>query len=314
LWRRRRPRWIAPVVTAVVSLAVAVGLAFFLPGGSRRSAASPARILAHGGKPLRFAVTSTVSPARLAAQYTPVRRYLEQELGVPVELIVVHSHAELSGHLVRGEVDIAWLPALEYIRATGLEPGLHSLAVPVDRERAHHYQGVILAMKGMGLEKLGDLVGRKFCYVDPTSASGYLFPREVMRQAGLDPDTAFREAEFLDEHSKVLGALVSGRCDAAATYAGILKNGGEHGFRPDRFAVLATTGPIPYGPCVAAASLPDEEVDRIRRALLALAPGSDASRVVFGGQGEFAGFEPADERVYEALRRQTQAVVTALQQ
>ena len=310
--RRRPPRWIFPMVTALVAFASAIALALFLPGGARNTVASPSRVLAHGARPLRFAVTSTVSPARLAAQYTPVRRYLEQVLEVPVELLVVHSHAELSGRLLRGEVDIAWLPALEYIRATDLEAGLHSLAVPVDRDRAHNYRGVILAMKGMGLEKVGDLVGRKFCYIDPTSASGYVYPREMMRRAGLDPDSAFREAEFLNEHSEVLAALVSGRCDAAATYEGILRNSGEHGFRSDRFAVLATTGPIPFGPCVASKQLPREQVDRIRRALLALEPGSEASRVVFGGQGEFAGFEPADERVYDALRRQTQPVVTSM--
>ena len=311
--RATRRRWLfAPAATALFALAAAVMLAVWLPGGSRRSLASPAG-LTPGGKPLRLAVTSTVAPARLAAQYTPVRRYLEQAIGVPIELVVVHGHADISGRVVRGEVDIAWLPALEYVRATGLDPGLHSLAVPVERGRDLHYRGVILAMKGMGLEELGDLVGRKFCYIDPSSASGYLYPRELMHRAGLDPDTAFREAEFLGEHSKVLGALVSGRCDAAATYEGILKNGGEHGFRPDRFAVLATTGPIPFGPFVATARMPQGEVDRIRRALLALEPGSEASQVVFGGQGEFAGFEPADERIYQALRRQTQAVVTALE-
>jgi phosphate/phosphite/phosphonate ABC transporter binding protein len=310
--RRARRRWIAPMVTVLVSLAAAVALALVLPGGSRRSVAAPARIATSSGKPLRLAVTSTVSPARLAAQYTPVRRYLEQALGVPIELLVVHSHGELSGRVVRGEVDIAWLPALEYVRATGLDPGLHPLAVPVERANTNHYQGVILAMKGRGLEDLGDLVGRTFCYIDPTSASGYLYPREVMRRAGLDPDTAFREAEFLNEHSQVLASLESGRCDAAATYEGILRGGGEHGFRPDRFAILATTGPIPYGPFVATGRMPREQAAAIRRALLALQPGTEASRAVFGGQGEFAGFEPADPGLYEALRRQTQAVVTAL--
>ena len=303
---RRRRVWIPAVVTALLAFAAAVALAVLLPGGGTGVRPVPSRMLV-GSDPMQFAVSSSVTPDRLAAQYEPVLRVLEDKLGVPVHMVVVRDYADLTGRLTRGDVDLAWLPALEYVRASRLDPGLHVLAVPVERASDPNYRGVILAMRGQGIETVKDLVGRTFCYVNPTSASGYLYPRTLLREAGLDPDTMFREAEFVHEHRRVLEALVTGRCDGAATYEGLVGKAGEFGYRPDRFQVIATTGPIPFGPYVASGKLSRERAEEIRRALLSLSPGSAAARQVFGGQGDFAGFEPLDERAYDPLRAKAQA-------
>ena len=300
---RRRRVWLAALVTVLISFASAIALAFFLPGGVRHVASHPTRALAAAGA-MRFAVASSVTPERLAAQYEPVVRVLEEELGVAIHMVVVRDYNELSGRVIRGDVDLAWLPALEYVRATRLDKELQVLAVPVERAREPHYRGVVVSMKGRGIEKLSDLTGRKFCYVNPTSASGYLYPRALFRQEGLDPDSMFREAEFLTEHRRVLDALASGRCDAAATYETVVNRAADSGYRPDRFSIIARTGPIPYGPYVASGRVAPERAEQIRRALLALAPGSEASRAIFGGQGEFAGFEPVDDHAYDTLRQQ----------
>jgi serine/threonine-protein kinase len=298
---RRRPGWLLAVATTLAVFATVVALAILLPGGGSRQRPVSSRVLV-GRDPMQFAVSSAVTPDRLAAQYEPVLRVLEDELGVPVHMVVVRDYADLTGRLTRGDVDLAWLPALEYVRASRLDPGLHVLAVPVERARDPNYRGIIIAMRGQGIESLKDLVGRTFCYINPTSASGYLYPRTLLRQAGLDPDTIFREAEFVHEHRRVLEALATGRCDAAATYEGLVGKAEEFGYRSDRFQVIAKTGPIPFGPYVASARVPPERAEEIRRALLSLAPGSDAARAVFGGQGDFAGFEPLDERAYDPLR------------
>jgi phosphate/phosphite/phosphonate ABC transporter binding protein len=303
---RRRRWWMLAVATTLVVFAAVVALAILLPGGGSRVRRVPSRILV-GADPIEFAVSSAVSPERLAAQYEPILRVLEDELGVPVHMVVVHDYGELTRRITRGDVELAWLPALEYLRASRLDPGLHVLGVPVERARDPHYRGVIVAMKGQGIETLDDLVGRSFCYVNPTSASGYLYARAAFRKAGIDPDSAFRQAEFVHEHRRVLEALVTGRCDGAATYEGVVRDAAEYGYRADRFSIIATSGAIPYGPFVASSRVPAERADQIRRALLALAPGTEASRAVFGGLGEFAGIEPVDERVYDPLRSEADA-------
>jgi eukaryotic-like serine/threonine-protein kinase len=296
--RRRSQR--AALVGSVLAIAAAFSFALVVPGDST----APAALVAGAGQPLRVGVTSSVSPDRLAAQVAPVVRHLEARIGSRVELLVVRDYAELTGRVVRGDIDVAWLPALEYVRAARLDPGLRPLAVPVERQKDPHYQGIILAKKGRGIDELGDLVGARFCYVSPTSASGYLYPRQVLRRAGFDPDSMFREAEFLNEHRRVLEALDTGRCDAAATYEGMLQSADQLGYRPDSFVTLAGTVPIPFGPYVASSKTPGPLADRIGGALLELAPGSRPSRDVFAGQGEFAGFEPVDDGAYDSLRQQ----------
>ena len=106
----------------------------------------------------------------------------------------------------------------------------------------------------------------------------------------------------------MLESLETGRCDAAATYETMLRNADQLGYRRDSFIILAGTVPIPFGPYVASSRIPAPRAERIRRVLLELAPGSEASREVFAGQGEFAGFEPPDPARYEALRQQSEPV------
>ena len=296
--RRRSQR--AALVGSVLAIATAFSLALLVPGET----SAPAALVAGAGQPLRVGVTSSLSSDRLAAQVAPIVRHLEARIGTRVELLVVRDYAELTGRVVRGDIDVAWLPALEYVRAARLDPGLRPLAVPVERKKDPHYQGIILAKKGRGIDQLGDLAGARFCYISPTSASGYLYPRQVLRRAGFDPDRMFREAEFLGEHRRVLESVDTGRCDAAATYQGMLDSAGQLGFRPDSFVVLAGTAPIPFGPYVASSKTPGPLADRIRDVLLELAPGSQPSGEVFAGQGEFAGFEPVDDAEYASLREQ----------
>jgi serine/threonine-protein kinase len=296
--RRRSHR--AALVGSLLAIATAFSLAMVVPGEN----SAPAARVAGAGQPLRVGVTSSLSSDRLAAQVAPIVRHLEARIGTRVELLVVRDYAELTGRVVRGDIDVAWLPALEYVRAARLDPGLRPLAVPVERKQDPHYQGIILAKKGRGIDQLSDLAGARFCYISPTSASGYLYPRQVLRRAGFDPDRMFREAEFLGEHRRVLESVDTGRCDAAATYQGMLDSAGQHGFRPDSFVVLAGTAPIPFGPYVASSKTPAPLADRIRGVLLELAPGSQPSGEVFAGQGEFAGFEPVDDAAYAALREQ----------
>jgi hypothetical protein len=245
-----------------------------------------------------------VSPDRLAAQYAPVVRHLEARLGAKVELLVVRDYAELTGRVVRGDIDVAWLPALEYVRAARLDPGLRALAVPVEREKDPHYQGIILAKKGRGIDELADLAGTKFCYVSPSSASGHLYPRQALRRAGSTrhPVPRGRVPERAPPGARIARDR---RCDAAATYeacaqrerAGIPARQLHRAGRHRRRSCSAPTSP-PRRPAPLAAPDPPRALSSWRRA----AGRARSSR----RQGASSpALEPVDDHAYDLLRQQT---------
>ncbi|HMO42938.1 MAG TPA: PhnD/SsuA/transferrin family substrate-binding protein, partial [Phenylobacterium sp.] len=61
-------------------------------------------------------------------------------------------------------------------------------------------------------------------YTDFNSTSGYLFPRSVMRDQGVDPDTFFGKSSFAGGHTQAVMAPENGQFDATIMQAG----GGDH--------------------------------------------------------------------------------------
>ena len=103
------------------------------------------------------------------------------------------------------------------------------------------YQGLILTRADSRIRSLADLKGKTFCYVNKGSTSGYLYPRALLRQAGLDPDTDFASKSFGHDHLNTLRLLDRGECQGAAVYAKILETGSKHGMLR-----VAATGPHGY--------------------------------------------------------------------
>lgn len=153
------------------------------------------------------------------------------------------------------------------------------------------------------VQTIDQLQGKVFCYVDPNSTSGYLYPRAIFRRMGMDPDTSFRATRFSGDHLSALKALHAGACDGAAVYQNILFEAESHGMSPDRFRTLATTDRIPYDAYCARPDMPKEEVDRLRGLLLNLKPGEESTQETLSRDGQLRGFVPAKDEDYESVRR-----------
>src|SRR5262249_4372792 len=147
------------------------------------------------------------------------------------------------------------LSPYSYVRVKRKMSNLRVLATPVTSGGAS-YEGVILARGNSGIAGLQDLRGKVFCYTNPSSTSGYLYPRALFKRAGIDPDRAFAATRFTGDHLGALRALVSGACDGAAVYAAILFDAKNHGIAPDAFRILASTERIPYDAYCAHPDLP----------------------------------------------------------
>src|SRR5205807_10449980 len=92
-------------------------------------------------------------------------------------------------------------------------------------------------------------------FVDPASASGFLFPNFMLANRGLDYKTFFSDTIFAGGHDKVVIAVYQKQVDAGATYGNSIDTGPPTDARtavvstlPDVMTVvkpIAQTDPIP---------------------------------------------------------------------
>jgi eukaryotic-like serine/threonine-protein kinase len=297
---RRRRLWLAAAGGVVVLFAIAA-VGYF--------ASRPAGKNVPDGPVLRYGVVHYSSPEKVTGQHQPIADYLQDKLNRPVQLVMAADDKELIQKLFDGEVHLAALSAYAYIRAARRNtPGLVLLAKPVT-SGGPSYQGLILTRADSGVRDLKDLRGKSFCYVSPGSSSGFLYPRALLRQAGVDPDQDLGPSSFGQEHLNTLRLLDRGQCAAAAVYAKTLEDGDRAGIPSERFHQLAATERIPYDAYTVLARTPPEEVNAITTALLALEPGSPMARTILGrARGEIIGFTRAVDTDYDSARRVEQYV------
>lgn len=84
------------------------------------------------------------------------------------------------------------------------------------------YKGQFIANTASGIKGFADLKGKKFCFVDPNSTSGYVMPRIILKANGIDPDADFASTQNAGSHDNVAIAVYNGDCDAGATFVNIL--------------------------------------------------------------------------------------------
>jgi phosphate/phosphite/phosphonate ABC transporter binding protein len=298
--RRRRAMLLAIAGAVVIVAAVAV----IAVVSTRQPAAH-----VPSGPVLRYGVVQYSAPDKVTGQHQPIADYLQEKLDRRVELVMAADDKDLIQKLFDGEVQLAALSAYAYIRAARRnEFGLVLLAKPVT-SGGPSYQGLILTRADSGVRTLEDLRGKSFCYVSPGSSSGFLYPRALLRQEGIDPDKDLGPSSFGQEHLNTLRLLDRGQCAAAAVYAKTLEDGDRAGIPSERFHQLAATERIPYDAYTVLARTPAAEVNAITSVLLALEPGSPLARGVLGrAKGEITGFTRAVDTDYDSARRIEQYV------
>jgi phosphonate transport system substrate-binding protein len=144
--------------------------------------------------------------------------WLAEQIGVPVEGYVTLDHAAAVEALRSGAADISFSGALPYVLAHD-QVGAEVLLSEVYRGRPN-YVARIFVRKGDGIDDLADLEGKTIAFADPISESGYLYPLEIIADAGLiergsDPQSFFARVYFAGGYQQAIQAVANGLVDAA---------------------------------------------------------------------------------------------------
>ncbi len=281
------------------ALRLAVILALFLLTGCR-TAAQPA--LGSAENPIKMGIVPFIETQQMVQNMQPFLTLLEKETGYKYTFDAPTSYAVLIESMGAGRVDVGWFGPLAYVLAHQ-KYGVDVLAVSVNSQNATSYRSEILVAADSPIKSIADLKGKKFAWVDPASASGYLYPRALIAGAGYDPDTFFSQQIFAGGHDKAVIALYNGQVDAAATYEGARST--VEKTLPDvmqKTRVIATSVNIPNDNVAVRKGLPPEMVQRVRDGLLKVASTEEGQIALKKGIGT-QGLAPAKDSDYDPVRQ-----------
>ncbi|MFJ2486353.1 phosphonate ABC transporter substrate-binding protein [Pseudomonas sp. NPDC087639] len=222
---------------------------------------------------------------------------LQSKIGMPVVPFVATDYNGIIEALRSGKLDVAYLGPFSYVLATSVAD-VEAFSVAVTKKTGQSaYKSVILARKDSGIHSLADLKGHTFAFVDPSSASGHLFPKAGLEQAGFAPDGLFKRVIFSGSHDASILAVENKKVDAAAVADRIFASAVAKGVvKQDDFEVVWSSKPIPESPMVWRKALDPELKQKIAAALASI------KDVPWGDQGVLNGFQPTTDAAYDVVR------------
>ncbi len=270
-------------------------------------AIAPAPALGTPQNPIKMAQVPYVESQRLLVGMQPFVDAVEKETGYKIQSSVATSYAAVVEAMGSEKVDIAWLATFAYVLARqkyGVEIILSSL-----QRDGKFYRGMIIARADAGIATLDDLKGKRFAWVDPASASGYLYPAALLAErTSFDPKKPtefFSQQVFAGGHDKVVVALMNGQVDAGAIFDDARDNKSLLQMWPNLMQetkVVAQTDSIPSDTVSVRKGLPKEMVDKLKAAFLKVGNSEEGRQLLREVLGTY-GLTEATDADYDPVRR-----------
>lgn len=251
---------------------------------------------------LNIALSSPLGPEQAARDAAQLSALLTGALHQPVEASVL-PHDELPAALAQGKVDLAWLSASQYVRASKAAP-----VAPVAkllRGGLPFYRSALFVRKG-AFKTLKQLKGKRIAFTSEGSGAGHMLALQILMSAGFTADD-LKGQRFLGDHAAVCKAVLEDKADAGATFANDGRGGSLAGCsetvgeQAKLLKVLATSDPIPNDVIAAKPGTPPALLAQLQGALLKLGQssgGREKLQQIFHADG----FVPADDADYASLR------------
>jgi phosphate/phosphite/phosphonate ABC transporter binding protein len=261
---------------------------------------------------LVFAVPPSVDEVQDGPLLASLAAYLTRRLGSGVVVKRAVSYEDLAGTVYSGDAHAAWLPPallVELERSVGMRP-----VAAAERGEGVGYYCAYFSLIDSDVASLSDIPGHSVGWVDPSSASGYVFPRLQLASIGIDPATAFQEEVFLRSHAAVVRAVADRAVDIGATYVHldpsharrVIRAGWRpppEGVDPSAIQWLDPFGPLPPDVIAVRADVSAEVAEKLGEAFMTL--NDEMQEINRAAQRHFGTgrFVQANPRAYDILRR-----------
>lgn len=262
--------------------------------------------------PVKLYFTPSVDADTITQNSDEFVKFLEKETGLYFKTGIPASFVAVVEAFGSERADIGVMNSFGYIMANekyGAEAKLRVIRYGHD-----YYQGVILARADAGINEVKDLQGKKFAFTDPSSTSGYMFPKKMIQDAGVNVG----EHVFAGKHDSVVTMIYQGQVDAgSAYYSAPAEDGSIRDARsrvatqfPDveeKIKIVAITDKIPNDPFVFRKGLPTEITNKFIAAVKKYLE-TEEGKTVFKNIYSVDGLVDSSDADYKGLRETLEAI------
>ena len=258
--------------------------------------------------PIRLMLTPSTDAHAIVRDGDKLAQFLFEATGLHVEVSVPNYYITVVEAFGTGRADMAIMNTFSYLLAHAKYGAQASLRV-TRRNGELSYRGEFIVRSDAGIDSLSQLAGKTMAYVDPSSTSGYIYPKEMLRRIGVKP----REDMFANGHNQVVTKVYQGDVDAGAVYysspdtvtgeqldarAKVLT---EYPDVYEKVKVLALTDEVPNDPVVTRKGLPEDVRLQLIAALLKFQSTAEGKRALMT-IASIEGFVPTTDAEYQGVR------------
>lgn len=245
-----------------------------------------------GAKPLMFGSVAMDIPAAMHRRLKPLTDYLSGEIKQSVTLRISSDLSSASEELASGNVDIAYLTPVAYIKASRL--GKVRPVVKTVSFGHGVFQLMIVTQQDSPIKSVQDLKGKTFAFGDPAA----LLQRAVVVNAGIKLEQ-FGSYRFIGHYDNIARGVANHDFDA-----GILKDTTATQWVKKGLRIIHTSPYVPPFNISVSSRVSDARFLEIQQALLKLNTSNPAHRAVLKAlDEEYDGFAKTSDAEYDAVRK-----------
>jgi phosphonate transport system substrate-binding protein len=254
-------------VTASKAFLAATAVALLVAGAAGCASDDP-RTSASADQPLTFAAVPSEQNVDPTISYQNIAKLLEDATGRKVNVVRSTDYNAVIEGMVSDKIDIAEFGPLSYVLAVNNGAKLTVVGGQVQKGRPPTYQSYGIAPKNSAITDLAGFRGKKVCFVDPSSTSGYLFPSAALLKQGIDPKKDV-EPVMAGGHDNSATSVAKGTCEAGFAFDNMVDHTliDKKAIKQGDLKIVWKSDPIPNSPIAVRSGIPDDVKQKLTDAI-----------------------------------------------
>lgn len=220
-------------------------------------------------KVLNLAILPTAGASSLEIAWKPVAKYLEDALGMKVNLKFVSDYAALVSGMKYKHIDVTYFGPEAYVQAAQRANAI-AIVKELNEAGIAGYHSIIITKKSSNITSIEQLKGKTWAFTDPNSTSGTLLPNIYLKKMGIKPQEYFSKVIYSGSHEASILSVKTGRLHGASTNDLDFERGVGKGWKKEDFNIIWTSDLIVGAPIAVRKDLPKDLIASLQKALIDL--------------------------------------------
>ena len=237
-------------------------------------------------------------------KFDPLIRYLKEETGFDIRLVIPRDSAEFERTIKHGDIDFALQDPHIYVRSADVYDK-STLIRALTREGATSQSGVVIVRQDSGIKKLTDLIEKTVMFGPKLSAAKWVAAKLLFAENGLNIDKDLKAYSNGGCCEDIAFSVYLKAIDAGVVCDHFLeehsKEQQELGVDAKQLFVVCRTKPVPTRVFAARQEIKKDIVTKVNQALLRLDNKKPAHTKILD-RAETGGFQKSKDEDYDDIR------------